>query len=140
MRYALLACLLLPLAHEALAGDEKATVKAETLLATGTSWDGEVYKAYPGGAPELSIVKMTIPAHTALSWHEHPMPNAAYILSGTLTVEKYDGAKKTIHAGQALAEMADSIHRGVTGNTPVTLVAFYAGANGLGVTKPIPSP
>jgi quercetin dioxygenase-like cupin family protein len=135
MRYALLGCLLLPLANMALAADEKAAVKAETLLATGMSWDGQVYKAYPAGDPELSILKITIPAHTALAWHEHPMPNAAYILSGTLTVEKQNGVKKTVHAGQALAEMADAIHRGVTGDTPVTLLAFYAGAKGVGVTK-----
>jgi quercetin dioxygenase-like cupin family protein len=138
MRYALLACLMLPLAHAALADDAKPAVKAETLLATGTSWDGEVYKAYPAGDPELSILKITIPAHTALGWHEHPMPNAAYILSGTLTIEKHDGAKKIVHAGQALAEMADTVHRGVTGDTPVTLLAFYAGAKGVGVTKPAP--
>ena len=138
MRYTLLACLMLSLAHAALADDAKPAVKAETLLATGTSWDGEVYKAYPAGDPQLSILKITIPAHTALAWHEHPMPNAAYILSGTLTVEKHDGAKTIVHAGQALAEMADTVHRGVTGDTPVTLLAFYAGAKGLGVTKAAP--
>jgi len=138
MRYALLACLLLPLANAALAANDKPAVKAETLLATGASWDGEVYKAYPAGDPELSILKITIPAHTALAWHEHPMPNAAYILSGTLTIEKHDGAKKTVHAGQAVAEMADTVHRGVTGDTSVTLLAFYAGAKGVGVSKAAP--
>ena len=137
MRYALLACLLL-FAHAALAADAKPAVEAETLLATGTSWDGEVYKAYPAGAPELSMLKITIPAHTTLAWHEHPMPNAAYILSGKLTIEKHDGAKTTVHAGQALAEMADTVHRGVTGDTPVVLLAFYAGAQGIPVTKPAP--
>ncbi len=138
MRYALLACLMLPLAHAALADSAKPAVKAETLLATGTSWDGEVYKAYPAGDPELSILKITIPAHTALAWHEHPMPNAAYILSGTLTIEKHDGTKKTVHAGQAVAEMVHAAHRGVTGDTPVVLLAFYAGAKGVGVSKPAP--
>ncbi len=138
MRYAFLACLLLALAHAALAADEKPAVKTENLLATGTAWDGATYKAYPSGDPELSILKITIPAHTALAWHEHPMPNAAYILSGTLTIEKHDGSKKTVHAGEAVAEMVNTVHRGVTGDTPVVLLAFYAGAKGVGVSKAAP--
>lgn len=138
MRYALLACLLLPLGHAALAADAKPGVKVETLLATGTSWDGVPYKAYPTGDPELSVLKISIPAHSALAWHEHPIPNAAYILSGTLTIEKHDGTKKTVHAGQAVAEMVDAAHRGVTGDTPVVLLAFYAGAKDVGVSKAAP--
>jgi quercetin dioxygenase-like cupin family protein len=138
MKYALLACLLLPLAHATLAADEKAAVKVETLLATGTSWDGVSYKAYPTGDPELSVLKISIPAHSALAWHEHPIPNAAYILSGTLTIEKHDGTKRTVHAGQAVAEMVDAAHRGVTGDTPVVLLAFYAGAKGIGLSKAAP--
>ena len=139
MKCALLLCLLLPFAGSALAADEKPVVKAETLLATGVSWDGEVYKNYPPGDPELSILRITIPPHTRLAWHEHPMPNAAYILSGTLTIEKKDdGMKKIVHAGEALAEMADTVHRGVTGDKPVVLLAFYAGAKGLGLSKAAP--
>jgi quercetin dioxygenase-like cupin family protein len=138
MRSAPLACLLL-LAGSATAADQIAAAKAETLLATGTAWDGEAYKSYPAGDPELSILKITIPPHTKLAWHEHPMPNAAYILSGTLTIEKQgDGKTKTVHAGDALAEMADTVHRGVTGDAPVVLLAFYAGAKGLGVSKAAP--
>jgi quercetin dioxygenase-like cupin family protein len=136
MKCALLLCLLLPLAGNAIAADDKPAVKAETLLATGVSWDGEVYKNYPPGDPELSILRITIPPHTRLAWHEHPMPNAAYILSGTLTIEKKDGGmKKIVHAGEALAEMADTVHRGVTSDEPVVLLAFYAGAKGLGLSK-----
>lgn len=139
MRYLLLACLFLPLAQGVLGADAPPAVKAETLLATGISWDGEIYKAYPSGDPELSILRITIPPHTRLAWHEHPMPNAAYILSGTLTIEKQDdGMKKVVHAGEAVAEMADTVHRGVTGDTPVVLLAFYAGAKGMAVSKAAP--
>ncbi|HTJ62494.1 MAG TPA: cupin domain-containing protein [Alphaproteobacteria bacterium] len=138
MRFAPLTCLLL-LAGSATAADEMGAVKAETLLATGTAWDGEAYKAYPAGDPELSILRITVPAHTRLAWHEHPMPNAAYILSGTLTIEKQgDGKTKIVHAGDAVAEMADTVHRGVTGDVPVVLLAFYAGAKGVGVSKAAP--
>jgi quercetin dioxygenase-like cupin family protein len=139
MKRALVLCMLLPLAGSALAANHKPAVEVETLLATGVSWDGEVYKKYPPGEPELSILRITIPPHTRLAWHEHPMPNAAYILSGTLTIEKKDdGMKKIVLAGEALAEMADTLHRGVTGDQPVVLLAFYAGAKGLGLSKAAP--
>ena len=63
---------------------------------------------------------------------------ARSLLSGTLTIEKHDGTKRTVHAGQAVAEMVDAAHRGTTGDTPVTLLAFYAGAKGVGLSKAVP--
>lgn len=113
-------------------------VSSESLMQTSTSWDGASYISYPKGAPELSILKITVPAHTTLGWHTHPMPNAAYVLSGHLTVEKQsDGSKKTIHAGETLAETVGTIHRGFTEDEPVTLIVFYAGAKGLPFSSPV---
>ena len=132
---ALIAGLLFPAA--AFAASPPA-VKSETLLAATGSWDGHAYKDYPAGHPELTVLKITIPAHTKLAWHEHPEPSAAYILSGTLTIQKRDGEKKIVRAGQAVAETMNTVHRGVTGATPVVLLAFYAGAKGLPVTEPAP--
>ncbi|MEB5887478.1 cupin domain-containing protein [Enterobacter roggenkampii] len=110
---------------------QAAKVTSESLMQTGTSWDGSSYISYPQGKPELSILKITVPAHTTLGWHTHPVPNAAYVLSGHLTVEKQsDGSKKTIHAGETLAETVGTVHRGFTEDEPVTLIVFYAGANG----------
>src|ERR1035437_9617856 len=43
---------------------------------------------YPQGQPELTTVRITIPAHSSLPSHTHDMPNAAYLLSGHLTVEE----------------------------------------------------
>ena len=58
------------------------------------------------------------------------MPNAGYILSGDLTIEKKDGTKRHFVAGQAVTETVDSVHRGITGPEPTTLIVFYAGAVG----------
>ncbi|WP_139211316.1 hypothetical protein [Azotobacter beijerinckii] len=59
---------------------------------------------------------MTIPADTTLPWHTHPMPNAADILSGQITVEeRATGRKRVIRAGQAFNESVDYVHRGHTG-------------------------
>lgn len=107
-------------------------VKVEQLLQTTRSWDGVRYAAYPTGQPEVTLIKISIPPHTTLDWHRHPMISVAYILSGSLTVEKRDtGKRKTLHAGQALAEMIRTVHRGYTLNEPVELIVFYAGRPGL---------
>ena len=111
--------------------ESKPEVKSEVLLKTNTSWDGTPYKEYPKGKPELTVLKITIPPNSSLNWHTHPMPNAAYVLSGSLTVEKKDGKQQHITKGQVLAEMVNELHRGVTGDEPVELVVFYAGTNGL---------
>jgi len=111
-------------------------VQSEILLHTGSSWDGEPYKSYRSGQPELTILKITLAPHTKLEWHSHPIPNAAYLLSGELTLErKKDGKKQRFAAGQALSETVDTLHRGVTGDEPVVLIVFYAGNSGTPVTQ-----
>jgi len=91
-------------------------IKIETLVESTSSWDGAPYRPYPGGQPQTTVVKISIAPHTTLKWHSHPMPNAGYVLSGELTLEKPDGTKKHFIAGQALAATVDSIHRGITGD------------------------
>jgi quercetin dioxygenase-like cupin family protein len=117
-------------------GENQAAIQSEALLRSSSSWDGDPYTAYPAGRPELSVLKITIPPHTQLKWHTHPMPNAAYLLSGELTVErKEDGKTRHFTAGQVVAEMVDVLHRGVTGDAPVTLIVFYAGVEGMPLSQ-----
>lgn len=111
---------------------ESEGVASTTLLQTGSSWDGVAYEAYPAGAPELTVLKLVIPPNFNLPWHTHPMPNAAYVLSGELTVEKKEtGERKVLTAGQVLPEMVNSPHRGLTGDKGVVLIVFYAGVKGM---------
>ena len=134
LKVALLAASLLPCSMAV--ADDQPAVQAETLMRSTSSWDGVPYKAYPGGQPELSVVKVTIPPHTQMKWHTHPIPNAAYVLSGELTVEKKDGGEKRIlTAGQVLPETVDTLHRGVAGDQPVVLIVFYAGAKGIPLSQ-----
>lgn len=115
---------------------EAAGVSKDLLLQTTSSWDGVPY-AYPAGQPEISVLKITIPAHEALQWHIHPMPNAAYVLSGELTIEERDtGKKDVLKAGQVLPEVVNTAHRGLAGDEPVVLIVFYAGAKGMPLSKP----
>ena len=117
--------------------NDQPSVRSETLLRSGSSsWDGKAYKSYPSGQPELSILKITVPPHTKLEWHSHPIPSAAYIVAGKLTLEREkDGKKQLFSAGQALSETVDTLHRGLTGDEPVVLVVFYAGISGTPLTE-----
>jgi quercetin dioxygenase-like cupin family protein len=109
------------------------------LLKATSSWNDIRYTAFPAGQPELTTVRMTIPAHSKLDWHKHLMPNSAYIVSGELTIEeKATGRKAVYRAGQALAESVDNVHRGSTGEAPVVVIVTYAGVQGQPLSVPVP--
>ena len=115
--------------------DLQPAVQSQTLLRTSSSWDGEPYRSYTSGQPELSILKITLAPHTQLEWHSHPIPSAAYIVAGELTLErKKDGKKQRFTAGQAVSETVDTFHRGVAGSETVVLIVFYAGSRGVSLT------
>jgi quercetin dioxygenase-like cupin family protein len=81
-------------------------------------------------------MRITLAPHTELEWHSHPIPSAAYVVAGELTVErKKDGKTKHFTAGQAVSETVDTLHRGVAGNEPVVLIVFYAGSPGVPLTR-----
>ncbi|RMW00265.1 hypothetical protein ALP03_100537 [Pseudomonas amygdali pv. tabaci] len=123
----LITAALIALTGNAVAQQASPTVESRVLLKSKTSWDGTPYIAYPKGQPELTVLKINIPANTALKWHSHPIPNAAYVASGEITVEKRDSNKEIrLKKGDALAERVDIVHRGKTGDTPVELIVFYA--------------
>lgn len=114
------------------AADKNVDIKSETLLCSSSAWNGIPYKEYSKGAVELSVLRITIPPHSKLKWHTHPMPNAAYIVSGEITIEQ-QGVNKKRHfvAGQVVPETVNTLHRGITGDQPVVLIVFYAGVKGM---------
>ena len=66
------------------------------------------------------------------------MPNAAYLLSGSLTVEERGtGRKAHYRAGEAFAESVGNVHRGVTGSEPAVVIVTYAGAVGQPFSMPV---
>lgn len=128
--------LLFSLACLAVSGcSNKPPVKVEQLLKTSHSWEGTLYKTYPAGQPELTVLKITLAPKTALDWHTHPMPNAAYVLSGQLLLETKSGHTLTLKAGQVLPEVVNIPHRGTSGDMPVELIVFYAGSAGMPLSK-----
>ena len=107
-------------------------VTSDTVLRATASWDGVRYERYPSGQPELTVLKITIPPHTELSWHQHVMPSVAYVLSGEITVQMAsDGRTRHAITGDALPEVVGESHRGCTGDHPAVLIVFYAGTLGV---------
>lgn len=131
-----IACCVAILGFVCAAAAEPTKVQTEVLLRTSASWDGSPYTAYPAGAPELTVLKIKIPPRTQLAWHTHPMPNAGYVLSGEVTVEKREsGQKLLITQGQALPETVGTEHRGITGDSGAELIVFYAGTRGMPLSE-----
>jgi len=114
-----------------------ADMRNEIILQRTLSWNGIPYRAYPSGTPELTVKRMTIPPHSALPWHRHSAPNAAYVLSGHLIVEdRATGLAQTYRAGQAFAESVDDVHRGRTDNEEAVVIVTYAGVPGMPLSIP----
>src|SRR3984893_12836524 len=100
-----------PLSSKSYAQDSG--VKVEQLLQTTHSWEGTRYQSYLKGQPQITILKITIPRNTSLDWHQHPMINAGYVLSGKIILEKESSReRKVFQAGQALAECGNSMNPG----------------------------
>ncbi|MEE1924183.1 cupin domain-containing protein [Pseudomonas sp. 148P] len=133
-----LLALLLPLAGcstPVVDGKPETTV----LLQASQAWDGTRYQSYPGGQPQLTLLKILIPPRTTLDWHQHPMPNAGYLLAGELLVETHDAKHLTLlKAGDALAETVGRTHRGRTGEQAAELIVFYAGNTTLPLSQADP--
>ncbi|MBV1835774.1 cupin domain-containing protein [Acetobacter estunensis] len=115
-----------------------ATAHKDVLLQSDHSWNGVAYKPYSSGQPQLTMIRLTIPAHTALPWHTHPCPNAGYVLEGQLTItDRESGKQHTFHKGEAFAESVDDIHRGQSGDTQTVLLLTYAGEVGQPTSVPV---
>ena len=122
----------------AIALDPAATVRITPLLNTTTSWNGRLL-AYPSGQAEVTGLQVEIAPGAETGWHEHPVPSFGLVLEGDLEVTLKDGQIKRLHAGDALAEVVNTLHNGRNvGPGPVKIVVFYAGAAGQPLTRKEP--
>ena len=101
-------------------------VVSTELIRTDKSWDGVELPDYLQGRPELVAVKYEFPAGQKLGWHHHPVMNYGILVQGELTIIGKDGKEKTVHEGEAVVEMVNTIHHGENrGTKPVILYMFY---------------
>ena len=104
----------------------------ELIAESYLSWNGDSLPAYPSGKPKISIVKATIPPHSELPHHYHPVINAGVLLKGQLTVVDVKGNVLEMKAGDPIIEVVNTIHYGKNnGDEPVEILIFYAGAEGM---------
>jgi len=114
--------------------NETSTIVKE-LVKTTQSWDGTFLPAYPQGQPEVTILRITVPAGTRLDTHSHPVINAGVLISGQLTVVTTDGKTLHLKAGDSIVEVVNTLHYGINqGNIPAEIVVFYAGTIGTPIT------
>ena len=111
-------------------------VEIQEILRTTSSWNGTPYLAYPTGIPEPVVTRVTIPANGEITWHSHPMPNIANVLSGEITVEDNLGNKHHFTAGQVMPELVHTAHRGIVGPQPATFIVFYARTKDMPLSQP----
>ena len=125
----ILCTLLLVLSFGIAHADDYAGITTEVLAKTEKSWDGNVLPAYPDQTPEITILRITIPAGTTLPMHRHPVINAGVLLSGELTVITEDDQTLHLKAGDPIVEVVNKWHYGKNaGNDPAVILVFYAGA------------
>lgn len=97
-------------------------------METLTSWDGKGL-TYPPGTAKVTALEITVAPGAQTGWHLHPVPSLAYILEGELEVSLTSGTLRRFKAGQAVAEVVNTIHNGRNpGTTSTRLVVFYLGS------------
>jgi quercetin dioxygenase-like cupin family protein len=107
--------------------NEKSII-VKKLVKTTQSWNGEFLPAYPTGQPEITILRISIPAGTRLDTHRHPVINASVLISGQLTVVTTHGKTLHLKAGDPIVEVVNTSHHGINqGKIPAEIVVFYAG-------------
>jgi quercetin dioxygenase-like cupin family protein len=109
-------------------------VVVEQLAKSSNSWDGETLPKYPEGQPEVTILRIKIPAGAKLEMHKHPVINAGVLLTGELTVVTEDNKTLHLKAGDSIVEVVNEAHYGKNeGMETAEIIVFYAGV----MDKPI---
>ena len=112
-----------------------ASISVKELVRASQSWDGKLLVPYSQGQPEITILRISIPAGARLDTHSHPVINAGVLMSGQLTVKTTDGKVLRLKAGDPIVEVVNTLHYGINeGTVPAEIIVFYAGIVGQAVT------
>lgn len=103
-------------------------LKVEVLAKTTQSWNQDTLPAYGEGQPEVTILRIIIPAGMQLPLHKHPVINAGVLLKGELTVITEGKDKFYMKAGDSIVELVNKWHYGKNeGKEAAEIIVFYAG-------------
>ncbi|MFA5322093.1 MAG: cupin domain-containing protein [Smithella sp.] len=110
-------------------------IAVEQLAKSTKSWDGEALPQYPQGQPEVTILRIKIPAGAELEMHYHPVINAGVLLKGELTVITEDNKTLHLKTGDSIVELVNKKHYGKNeGTETAEIVVFYAGIENKPIT------
>src|SRR5690606_6099222 len=105
------------------------------LVNTTHSSHGAPLPASPHTAPEITMLRITVPPRSQLPMHSHPVINAGYLVAGELVVHTADGETLHMAAGDPIVELVNKPHYGSNpGSEPAVIVVFYAGTAGTPLT------
>jgi len=120
-------CFVLFLSGNVMAADG-GNVNVDVLAKTGKSWDNKPLPPYEKGRPEVTILRIRIPAGETLQMHKHTVINAGVLISGELTVISDDNKTLRLKAGDAIVELVNKNHYGKNeGKETAEIIVFYAG-------------
>lgn len=110
-------------------------IEKDTLLRNTKTWDGTDLPPYPSGKSEVTLLKVTVPPHTRLNWHSHPVINAGYMLKGSLTVTSENGDILELKEGDSIVELVNTSHYGENKtDKPAEIIVFYVGVQNEAIT------
>lgn len=111
-------------------------IQVVKLAESSKSWNGEKLPAYLNGQPKITILKITIPAHTKLAMHKHLVINAGVLIKGVLTVVDDKKNVLELKAGDSIIELVNAYHYGENkGDVPAEIIVFYAGNEDIPITE-----
>lgn len=111
-------------------------VTSTQILKTTTTWDNGKIEYPATESTEITALHIAFAPGSETTWHRHPLPSLAYIMSGELEVTIKDGETKIFRKGDAFAEVINTWHSGKNiGDEPVRLVVFYVGEKGTKLTE-----
>ena len=106
-------------------------VSSVQLVQSERSWDGALRIGGQQGQPQVTILRITIPAGARLPLHQHPVINAGVLTRGQLVVVTENGRELRLAAGDPIVEVVNTPHQGFNpGSEPAEIIVFYAGQAG----------
>ena len=101
---------------------------SETVIQTQTHWNNQAIKPIHIENPQVTMLRITIPAGEKLHMHKHPILNVGYLTKGELTVRSENGDELVLKPGDPIVELVDVWHYGEsTGTEDAEIVVTYVG-------------
>ena len=101
---------------------------AEKVIQTTVHWNQQPIKPIHIDHPQVTILRITIPAGEKLAMHKHPILNVGYLTKGELTVRSEKGDVLVLKPGDPIVELINEWHYGEsTGSEDAEIVVTYVG-------------